>query len=273
MQHSVPISAAATKVQITRWGAGRAEKRSDLVAAEEPLEIRVRGRSVAVTMRTPGHDRELAVGFLVTEGIIRSPGDVVEIAPCRESETPENTLNVFLAPSVTVDFDQLTRHVFASSSCGLCGKASIESVHQALPPLKSDFRVAPETLLSLPEKMRAAQATFSQTGGLHAAGLFGAHAEMLCLYEDVGRHNAVDKILGHAVLNGWLPLERHVLLVSGRASFEIVQKALAGRIPVIAAISAPSSLAVEFAKESGQTLVGFLREDAMNVYSGLALAL
>ena len=237
------------------------------MAREEPLEIRVRGRSVAVTMRTPGHDRELAAGFLVTEGVVRSRKDIVEIAPCLGADEPENTLNVFLAPKVELDLKQLTRHVFASSSCGLCGKASIEAVHQHFPPIMGKLRVAARVLAGLPEKMRAAQATFAQTGGLHAAALFNLDGDLLVLREDVGRHNAVDKVLGWAFLENRFPLESAILLVSGRASFEIMQKALAGRVPIVCAISAPSSLAVEFARESAQTLVGFLRGNTMNVYS------
>ena len=259
---------AAVTVRILRWQLGAKPKRqADAVAREEPLEIRVRGRSVAVTMRTPGHDRELAAGFLVTEGVVRSRKDIVEIAPCLGADEPENTLNVFLAPKVELDLKQLTRHVFASSSCGLCGKASIEAVHQHFPPIMGKLRVAARVLAGLPEKMRAAQATFAQTGGLHAAALFNLDGDLLVLREDVGRHNAVDKVLGWAFLENRFPLESAILLVSGRASFEIMQKALAGRVPIVCAISAPSSLALEFARESAQTLVGFLRGNTMNVYS------
>jgi FdhD protein len=231
------------------------------------MEIRVRSRSIAVTMRTPGHDRELAAGFLLSEGVISHRDEVTDIAPCTRGENADNLLNVFLAPSVKIDFSQLTRHVFASSSCGLCGKASIESVHQRFPPVSSRATVTRPTLFKLPDLLRSAQDTFNQTGGLHAAALFTARGRLLALREDVGRHNAVDKIIGFALLNGLLPLERHVLLVSGRASFEIMQKALAARIPIIAAVSAPSSLAVDFANESGQTLIGFLRGERMNIYS------
>jgi FdhD protein len=239
----------------------------DAVAREEPLEIRVRGRSIAVTMRTPGHDRELATGFLLSEGLIQNRRQIVEIAPCQTSDIPENTLNVFLAPEVELDFQSLTRHVFASSSCGLCGKASIESVHQHFAPVTSDMTVSAEILAELPEKLHKAQETFAQTGGLHAAAIFDSTGRLLVLREDIGRHNAVDKVLGHGLLESKLPFDSHLLLVSGRASFEIMQKGLAGRIPIVCAISAPSSLAVEFARESGQTLVGFLRGSRMNVYS------
>jgi FdhD protein len=247
---------------------GKRSAKSDALTVEEPLEIRVRGRSVAVTMRTPGHDEELAAGFLLTEGLIRRRRDVTLIAHSRGTAEPQNIVNVFLAPDVKLDLAKLTRHVFASSSCGLCGKASIESVHQQFPPLDSRLRVAKKTLVRLPDQMRRAQATFAQTGGLHAAAIFDAKGNLMVLREDVGRHNAVDKVLGHGFLENKLPLDSHILLVSGRASFEIMQKALAARVPIVCAVSAPSSLAVEFARESGQTLAGFLRGEAMNIYSG-----
>ena len=218
-------------------------------------------------MRTPGHDSELAAGFLLSEGMLTRRDEIIEIAPCLESDSPENTLNVFVAPTVEIDFARLTRHVFASSSCGVCGKASIESVHQHFSPIETSSVIVPETLLALPDRMRAAQRTFSKTGGLHAAAIFDLQGNLLVLREDAGRHNAVDKVLGWGFLQNKLPFNSHVLLVSGRASFEIVQKALAARIPIIAAVSAPSSLAVEFAQESNQTLIGFLRGKTFNVYT------
>ncbi len=261
--------AAATSV--LRWKQGNARpEESDWVAREEPLEIRVKGESVAVTMRTPGNDKELALGFLLSEGVISGVGDVLDVAPCQQGEAAlhGNVLNVFLALGVEVDLAKLKRNVYASSSCGLCGKASIESVQCLFEPLaKRGPTVVVERILSLPEKLRADQATFDKTGGLHAAGLFDGAGKLLALREDVGRHNAVDKVLGRALADGRLPLEDCVLMVSGRASFEILQKSLAGRVGVICAVSAPSSLAVEFAQESGQTLVGFLRGDTFNVYS------
>jgi FdhD protein len=193
---------------------------------------------------------------------------LVTIAHCPVAAAPENTLNVFLAPSLKVDMTRLTRHVFASSSCGLCGKASIESVHQHFPPLKSRLRITARILASLPEQMRRTQATFDQTGGLHAAAVFDSKGKLIVLREDVGRHNAVDKVLGYGFIEGKLPFDSHVLLVSGRASIEILQKALAARVPIVCAVSAPSSLAVDFARESGQTLIGFLRGQGMNIYCG-----
>jgi len=253
--------------RIWRWQrGGRPIAHPDELAVEEPLEIRVDTRSVVVTMRTPGHDHELAAGFLATEGIVQRRRDLLRIAPSARA-TDGNVLDVFLAPAVPLDFARLTRHVYASSSCGLCGKASIEEVHRQFPKLKTSFALPAATLLRLPDRLRAGQAAFERTGGLHAAGLFTARGTLLVLREDVGRHNAVDKVLGHALLADRWPLARHVLMVSGRASFEIVQKALAAQVPVVAAVSAPSSLAVEFARRSGQALVGFLRGDRMNIYT------
>jgi FdhD protein len=227
-------------------------------------------------MRTPGHDEELAAGFLLSEGIIRASRDVRKIESCDRNENG-NLVNVLLAPDVPVDFERLTRHVFASSSCGLCGKATIEAIARTFPAMgESGLRVEADVILSLGAKMREQQATFDRTGGLHAAALFDAEGKLLALREDVGRHNAVDKILGYALFKDLMPLDRHILLVSGRSSFEIMQKALSGRVPIVAAVSAPSSLAVEFARRSGQTLIGFLREGQagprgpggrMNVYS------
>lgn len=242
------------------------EQIEDEVAAEEPLEIRVKNRAVSITMRTPGHDAELAAGFLLTEGMIGHREDVLRMEPCA-LDSGGNVLNVLLAPNVPVDFDKLTRHVFASTSCGLCGKATIESVHQRLDPIQSDLVIDASTLLTLPQRLRESQPTFDRTGGLHAAAIFTAQGELVVAREDVGRHNAVDKVLGYGLLNGLLPFDRHVLMISGRGSFEIMQKALSARVPIAAAVSAPSSLAVEFARESDQTLVGFLRENRMNVYS------
>jgi FdhD protein len=253
----------ASRINLARWRNGAAaEPESDMVAREEPLEIRVNGASVAVTMRTPGHDAELAAGFLLTEGLVRRGSDVVSI-----SENG-NVVEVTLAPSVAVDLSRLTRHVFASSSCGLCGKASIDAVHGQFPAVKPGFSVRADVLATLPEAMRRAQTVFAQTGGLHAAAVFGVDGGLVALREDVGRHNAVDKVLGRGLLDGLLPFTAHVMLVSGRASFEIVQKALAAQVPVLCAVSAPSSLAVEFARENGQALVGFLREGGMNIYAG-----
>jgi FdhD protein len=253
---------------IWRWEKGRRPRRwPDELAREEPLEIRVDDRAVAVTMRTPGHDEELAAGFLVSEGLIDRREQVVNTAT-HPRNADRNVIGVFLADGVEIDFQRLTRHTFVSSSCGLCGKASIESVRRQFPPINRPVRVLAETLLALPETLRRAQTTFARTGGLHAAGLFDLDGNLLMLREDIGRHNAVDKVLGRSFLDGRLPLDRHILVVSGRASFEIIQKALAGRLPIVVAVSAPSSLAVEFARASRQTLAGFVRGERMNIYSG-----
>lgn len=258
-------------VEIVRLeGEGRSTK-TDAIAVEEPLEIRVGGRSVAVTMRTPGHDAELATGFLLTECVVRSAADIVEVAHCESGQARQtgNVINVFLAAGVEVDFQRLTRHVFASSSCGLCGKTAIDAVIQTHSPVSSSLRISAGVLESLPEKLRASQKAFDATGGLHAAAIFDATGRMLAAREDVGRHNAVDKVIGWALQQGMTPLNALVLLVSGRVSYEIVQKALAAGLPFICAVSAPTSLAVELARESGLTLVGFLRGRTMNLYSGV----
>jgi FdhD protein len=241
-------------------------RQRDELAGEEPLQIRVDTRPVSVTMRTRGHDEELAAGFLLSEGLVRRREHILSIRPYLRNPD-DNILDVFLSPKVKVDFARLTRHVFASSSCGLCGKASIEAVHLHFKPVRTRLKVGPGVLLQLPERMRERQKAFGRTGGLHAAAVFDSKGNLVVLREDVGRHNAVDKVIGYGLLQGELPYDHHVLMVSGRASFEIMQKALAARIPIVCAISAPSSLAVEFARESGQTLVGFLRGETFNLYS------
>lgn len=239
------------------------ERARDHVAQEEPLQITVDGHPVAVTMRTPGQDEELALGFLLSEGVIDSPAQVRRI----DVSSREHHALIFLQDEVALDLARLTRHVFGSSSCGLCGKATIEAVTSRLPAVEEGSVFSRELLLGAPARLAAAQSVFARTGGLHAAGLFDADGTLHGVYEDIGRHNAVDKVLGHALREG-LELSRCLLLVSGRVSFEIMQKALAGRIPFVAAISAPSSLAVEFAVESNQTLVAFLRPPGFKVYAG-----
>ncbi|HEV7951651.1 MAG TPA: formate dehydrogenase accessory sulfurtransferase FdhD [Glaciihabitans sp.] len=249
--------------------------RDDVVAVEEPLEIRVGGRSLAITMRTPGHDFDLAAGFLVSEGVIASGDDFGAARYCAgatvEGLNTYNVLDVTLAPGVPAPDPSLERNFFTTSSCGLCGKASIDAVRTlSVHPVAQDpVRVSPELLVTFPELLRAEQAVFDKTGGLHAAALFdGTTGKMLVLREDVGRHNAVDKVVGWAVKENLLPLTGVVLMVSGRASFELTQKASMAGIPFLAAVSAPSSLAVELASELGMTLVGFLRGESMVVYSG-----
>jgi FdhD protein len=239
----------------------------DIVAREDPLEIRVNDHSIAVVMRTPGHDRELAAGFLVSEGVVQRHHDIIDILKCDETGLSKgNVVNVVLR-SEDVDLGSLTRHVFSTSSCGLCGKTSIDSVFQHFAPVAGDWQITPTTLWTLADRARQAQQTFAKTGGLHASALFDLQGNLIVIREDVGRHNALDKVLGHCLLKGLLPCHEHVLILSGRVSFEMMQKALAAGIPLVAAISAPSSLAVEFAQASGQTLIGFLRDQSMNVYT------
>lgn len=257
---------------VRRVRAGRvAQTEMDVLAVEEPLELRVRGRPVAVVMRTPGHDADLAAGFLLTEGIVRSADDLYDVLQCRDTDAHAqegNVVEAVLAKGVRVDFDRLTRHVYSGSSCGLCGKATIAAVQQQFPQVRRPLRVTAALLRRLPARLAAAQPAFQTTGGLHATALFDARGRLLVAREDVGRHNAMDKVIGHALRSGWLPLGRHILLVSGRVSFEIMQKALAARVSVVAGISAPTSLAAEFAQANQQTLVGFLRADRLNVYAG-----
>jgi FdhD protein len=262
---------SAVPIELTHYRSGlAAERRDDLLAAEEPLEIRVEGHSIAVVMRTPGHDRELAAGFLLTEGLINSTRDVFDIVTCVDPGVAGrgNVVDVALARPADFNHAKLTRHVFTSSSCGICSKASIDAVMQQRHALTDHFQIDVELLLALPSRLSAGQETFRRTGGLHACALFTRDGELVEMREDVGRHNALDKIIGHALLENRTPLREHVVLLSGRASFEMMQKAHAGGIAIIAAISAPSSLAVQFARESGQTLVGFVREGSLNAYAG-----
>jgi FdhD protein len=256
----------AARRRVVRVRDGVVDERPDFLAAEEPLEIRLDGRQVAVTMRTPGHDTELAVGFLVGEGIV-SPGDVAGVAECRSEEGDGGVADVRLRPGAQAS-GGWQRNFYATSSCGICGKASIEAVRVAAGPVADGPAIALGVLASLPDRLRAAQRVFDRTGGLHAAGLFTPAGDLVTLREDVGRHNAVDKVVGHHALAGDFPLTGNVLLVSGRASFELVQKAVVAGIPMIAAVSAPSTLAVELAESANVTLVGFLRPAGCNVYTG-----
>lgn len=248
-----------------RAGRESSSGRGDL-AVEEPLEIRIHEQPLTVTMRTPGDDRDLTTGLLFTEGIIRHAREIGTIRHCGSAEE-RNVVNVTLAAGVSFDLARLRHNFFGNSSCGLCGKAAIEQIRTQAPPLESDLRMPWKTIASLPPALRRSQTAFEKTGGLHAAGIFDPRGELLVAREDIGRHNAVDKAIGAMLLQDRIPLNRHVLLVSGRASFEILQKALMASIPVVCAVSAPSSLAVEFARECGMTLVGFLRGEEMNVYS------
>jgi FdhD protein len=249
-------------------------RRPDALAAEEPLELRVDGRALAVTMRTPGHDVELAHGFLLTEGVITSADDIVTARYCDSlDDAGRNTYNVLdlaLAPGVPPPDDGVERRFYTTSSCGVCGKASLDAVRTrtVFSPAEDPVQLSAEVLFGLPDALRAAQKVFDSTGGLHGAGLFTADGTLLAVREDVGRHNAVDKVLGHALLTGGVPAVGTVLMVSGRASFELTQKAVMAGVPALAAVSAPSSLAVEMADDAGMTLIGFLRGRSMNIYAG-----
>jgi FdhD protein len=248
---------------IRRKRDGELEYLPDDLTIEEPLEIRVGRKIVATTMRTPGHDDELAAGFLVSEAIIRKRGEIAKIPTSRD-----NIVIIDLAVGVKAKLGSSRRFGTISSSCGICGKTSIEAIRQNFPAIRSTtIRIQIKTLLALPELLRKYQGDFARTGGIHAAGIFDLHGQRQIVREDIGRHNATDKAIGRAFLDGLLPLDRHILLVSGRASFEIVQKALAAGIPIVAAVSAPSTLAVDFARESNQTLIGFLRPPSFNIYS------
>jgi FdhD protein len=299
MKDSLLLDHRVRKIPMRRMSGPSEADEMDVLAAEEPLEIRVEGHSIAIVMRTPGEDHELAAGFLVTEGLLHAAGDLVDIkhqshclvAARNGSDRgldvnealsgdgaararPEiggwdgNVINVQLKDPASMDLKKLTRHVFTSSSCGICSKASIEAVRQQFPPIEDDVEIDPQVLFGLPAMFSSAQENFKRTGGLHACALFDSAGNLLVLREDVGRHNALDKVIGWALLKDALPLRQHILLLSGRTSFEMMQKALAAGVPIVAAISAPSSLATEFARDSGQTLVGFLRGERMNIYAG-----
>ncbi|MCA3748318.1 MAG: formate dehydrogenase accessory sulfurtransferase FdhD, partial [Rubrobacter sp.] len=266
-----------TKTRLRAVEDGVARLRSDALATEEPLEIRLisggEKQTVAVTMRTPGADFELAAGFLFGEGIISSREDIRRISYCTDPEIDAeqlyNIVNVELRPGLGYDPRQLERHFYTTSACGVCGKASLDQLElRGCPVIPPGPEIPAETLYGLPEKLREAQGLFEATGGLHAAALFDAKGRLLALREDVGRHNATDKLIGWALLEGRLPLSGHIVMVSGRSSFEIMQKCLVAGVPVVCAVSAPSSLAVEVARRFGMTLVGFLRGRRFNVYAG-----
>lgn len=262
-----------TRRRITKAVDGALTTRPDTLVTEEPLEIRVGGRPLSITMRTPGNDFDLAAGFLVSEGVVHRPADVASIRYCAgatdDGQNTYNVLDVALADGVPAPDPSVERNVYTTSSCGLCGKASLDAVRTqtrwdvAADPVRFDL----DTITALPDRLRQAQRVFDRTGGLHASGLFDRHGELLCLREDVGRHNAVDKVVGWALRERELPLTGAVLMVSGRASFELVQKAVMAGIPALTAVSAPSSLAVDLAEETGLTLVGFLRGSSMNLYT------
>ena len=267
----VPRGASSVRHRVVKVRDHAACEYQDHLAVEEPLEIRLGGLSLSVTMRTPGADEELVAGFLFSEGIIVDADDLDVIARYRGPDgdpDDSNVMNVLLKGDARVAKERLRRNFVASSSCGLCGKATIDAIRSTLPPVKSDLTVTIDRIIGLTAAMHDAQSTFEKTGGLHAAGLFDADGRLIVLREDIGRHNAVDKVIGHRVLARGVPLDRHVLMVSGRVSFEIMQKALTARIPVIAAVSAPSSLAVQMALAADMTLIGFVRNGGFNLYAG-----
>lgn len=267
---------------VQRWQDDQFEEFEDGVVMEEPFEVRLNGRSLAVIMRTPGSnlesDRELALGFLLSEGVITDPQAVASIRRVKDADglPEENVLDVTLSSNLEPPADEteaqpaavFERRFVVGSSCGLCGKNSIVEACRRLPPLERDaFRVTPQVIYSLPESLRAAQAVFDRTGGLHAAGLFDSHGQLILLREDIGRHNAVDRLLGRMALDGAFPMPGHILQVSGRLSYDLILKALVARIPVISAVSAPSSLALQLADEANLTVIGFVRGHRMNVYT------
>ena len=256
---------------VHEWAAGRVRATQDYLVGEEPLEIRVNGRALSVTMRTPGHDLELAAGFLFTEGIIQTHEQIVSIEHAAECKATErgNIVRVELSADIALDLEKTQRNFFAASSCGICGKASIDAVRaRGVTTIQSQLRVEPEILCRVPAALRAGQQIFGRTGGLHAAGLFDVDAKLIVEREDIGRHNAVDKIVGWALMQRKLPLSDCLMLVSGRGGFEIVQKAAMAGVPVVASVSACSSLAVQFAREMRMTLIGFLRDKRFVVYCG-----
>jgi len=255
-----------TARQITRTTADGSQVQSDHLVTEAPLEMRLGDTPLAVLMRSPGDDKELLLGFAITEGIVLNPAEVDRVVPMA-GDPEQNRWQIVLADGVTIDPEQFRRNLYTSSSCGVCGKASIDALRVAAPEPPVGPMLSPGFVLSLPERMRAVQATFAVTGGQHAAALFDADGEMLAVREDVGRHNAVDKVVGALAAEQW-PLGEVVLLVSGRVSFEIIQKAAVAGIPVVGGVSAASSLAVETGEELGLTVIGFLRDESFNVYAG-----
>ncbi|HZK50738.1 MAG TPA: formate dehydrogenase accessory sulfurtransferase FdhD [Actinomycetota bacterium] len=267
---------ASTKSRVVTYEGGELRRRSDAVATEEPLEIRLHHGGddyiSSVTMRTPGNDFELATGWLLAEGIVREPDDVTRIAYCVDRSVGEeqryNIVNVYLRPDPQQDFASIERDFFTTSACGVCGKAGLDQLATKASRIESELTVPSEIVCSLPGRLRTAQGVFERTGGLHAAGLFDSTGELLGLREDVGRHNALDKLLGWALLERKLPLSDCIVLVSGRASFELAQKSVVAGVPVMCAVSAPSSLAIEVARDFNMTLVGFLRDERFNVYTG-----
>lgn len=270
----IEVNKSQTQIPIIKYSGNETHEVDDILAIEEPLEIRIlhganqTEKKLSVTMRTPIHDHELAVGFLFTEGIIAAPTDVVQV---RSSPIDENIVTVELRSGINLEMNSLERNFYTTSSCGVCGKSSIDAVKTKCQIKKNpdrNIRINPETIYILPKTLREKQEVFKNTGGLHASALYHLNGEFITLREDVGRHNALDKLIGYALTNQLMPMDQYILLLSGRASFELIQKSMMAGIQLIAAIGAPSSLAVQLAKESNITLIGFLKENKMNVYTG-----
>ncbi len=268
---------STTRVKLQRYEQTQVSHPHDWVATEEPLEIRVlhqgtsglETNSVSITMRTPGNDFELAAGFLYSEGILQQSKDLDTMAYCIDEEQLYNIVNVQLRPGVRFDPEKLQRHFYTTSSCGVCGKASLEALEvDGCRMLPDGVEVSIDMLSQLPEKLRETQSLFEKTGGLHGAGIFNSSGELKYLREDVGRHNAVDKVVGHALMKNKLPLNESILMLSGRVSFELMQKALRAQIPIVVAVGAPSSLAIEIANDFNMALLGFVSESRLNIYSG-----
>ncbi|MCG8366105.1 MAG: formate dehydrogenase accessory sulfurtransferase FdhD [Pseudanabaenales cyanobacterium] len=270
------LPGSKTKAKVWVVEQGRVRSRTDQLATEEPLEIRLTSppQTLAITMRTPGADFDLTAGFLYSESVIHQPDDISRMSYCvdpnLDGRQQQNIINVTLRAGLRPHLKSLERHFYTSSACGVCGKASIEALQlRGCPQIPTDLQISPEVIYSLPDKLQAAQGVFKATGGLHAAALFDWEGSLLRLREDIGRHNALDKLIGSAFLAGESPLSRHIVMVSGRSSFEILQKCLVAGVPIICAISAPSSLAMAIAREFGVTLIGFLRKRRFNIYSGI----
>ena len=259
-------------IKINKYRDGESNSIEDFVAVEEPLEIRIENRSIAIVMRTPGHDQELTAGFLLSEGAIKNSKEIFEISECinqsKDDKEIGNYVDVILTDNSNFNFENLTRHVFTSSSCGVCGKATLESVMTEFEKIKKTKKISPEKRLKLPEKLLLAQETFKKTGGLHASALFDENGEIVIIREDVGRHNALDKVIGHSFKNSLFDTKNQFIACSGRLSFELVQKTLMANIGLLMGVGAPTSLAIDLAKRFDMTLIGFVKSDSFNIYCG-----
>ena len=258
-------------IKINKYRDGESNSIEDFVAVEEPLEIRIENRSIAIVMRTPGHDQELTAGFLLSEGAIKNSKEIFEISECinqsKDDKEIGNYVDVILTDNSNFNFENLTRHVFTSSSCGVCGKATLESVMTEFEKIQKTTKISPEKILKLPEKLLLAQETFKKTGGLHASALFDKNGEIVIIREDVGRHNALDKLIGYIITKNLLNPQKQFIACSGRLNFELIQKGLMANIGVMAGVGAPTSLAIDLAKRFDMTLLGFVKESSFNIYN------